>query len=318
MIVTRRLPLHHVLLDLAWPMAGVLGVTAAVLVSSEYLGRGFISITPAPLTILGAALSIFLGFRNNTVWDRYWEARTLWGRLINASRTLIRQLAQFLDGPSACPNGPTREGENEKDAHCCGECLVRALGHYQIVFAHALRCHLRDEEPWGELARYLSEEDQKRLRKMRNVPAGLLQIMGEQIRIARRRGWLSDLAAPAIDSTLTEITDVLGGCERIKNTPLPPIYTYLAHKLVLTYCLMLPFGLVKELGTSSLLVVSLIAIGFLTLDRISYLIETPFSLLPNDLPLMALSRTIEIDVLQLLGEHERAPEPVRPVNGVLL
>lgn len=370
MIVSRRVPLHRVLWELSWPLAGILAVTLVAWLGSTVMGTRFVSISVTPLTIIGAALSLFLAFRNNAVYDRYWEGRILWGRLVNASRTLTRQLVQFVDEPGGTAraeavvnehlartvmaasqqhtlNGTRLTEHLRSDGagqngvsvtnpdHTLGAAadyrpvgpqqdFVRNMVRRQIAYAYALRSHLREEEPWTDLERHLTPDEIAFLRRVRNVPAGILQIMGRQFWYARRRGWVSDLVAPAIDSTFTELTTIQGGCERIKNTPLPPIYTYLAHKLVLAYCFILPFGLVKELGILAFLVVSLIAIAFLTLDRISYLIETPFGLLPNDLPLSALARNIEIDLLQLSGEADRedrwgdVPPPMEPVDGVLL
>lgn len=316
MIVTTRYPLYRFLSGLMPAMSAVLGGNLLVWLASERLGSAFISVSSVPLTVIGATLSIFLGFRNNAVYERYWEARILWGRLVNASRTLIRQLAQFTDhsGSGNTEARPDRESGAEEGS----QAFIQEMANSQIAYVHALRCHLRDQEPWDELTRFLRPEEVERLRLFGNVPMGILQLMGERLCVARRRRWVSDLTSQTLDATLTEMTAVQGGCERIKNSPLPPVYTYFAHKFVLSYCFLLPFGLVKEIGLLSLPVVFLISLGFLTLDRVSYLIETPFGLLPDDLPLSAICNTIEGDILRLTGNPEHAPEALIPQNGIFL
>jgi len=163
----------------------------------------------------------------------------------------------------------------------------------------------------------LSEGELTALAPERNIPAALLHDMGLRVQRAWLRGWLHAVHVPALDASLTELTAIQGGCERIKSTPLPFCYTALIRRIVAVYCLALPFGIIDTVGLLTPLVVFLVAYAFFGLDAIGTEIENPFGTDDNDLPLSALSRLIEINLRQRLGEAD-LPEPLQPVNGLLL
>ena len=144
-----------------------------------------------------------------------------------------------------------------------------------------------------------------------------MQRIGELIHEAWQAGHIHEYHVPVLEESLTEMTGVQGGCERIKGTPIPYTYNVLIHRIVAVYCLAMPFGLLETAGVLTPVVVCLISYAFFGLDAIGDDVEQPFERDDNDLPLDAISRTIEINLLQLLGEQD-VPEPVRPINGVLL
>lgn len=304
MIVTGKVSIRSVLLDQRHQLSIVLISSLLAVGIYEVLGERWVSIQITPLTALGVALGVFLSLRNNVVYERYWEARTLWGRLVNVARTFPRQLAVFL-----------RPGEDKGER----EAFLREMAYRQIAFAQTLCAHLRgDADPGIGLEKWIPcPACLAQIRKGRNIPAALLHQMGERLHDAWRRGMVTDFHLPQLDESITEFTDILGGCERIRNTPLPPAYTYLSHKIVLFYCCLVPFGLVADIRFLTPPLTLAIAFAFLTLDRISDLIENPFSRGPNDLPLDALTRTIEIDTLERLNA-ENVPLPLEPVKGILL
>jgi putative membrane protein len=258
------------------------------------------------MTVAGVALGVLLAFRNNAGYDRYWEGRTLWGRLVNASRSLTRQFVTFFRTRTA-----SKEEQEEREE------FIRGMTYRVMAFSHALRHHLRKEDPFLELIVLLPPDEIARLQRVQNVPAALLMLMGEQLGEARERGWIDPILVASIDESLTELATIQGGCERIRNTPLPPVYTDIGHKIVLVFCGLLPFGLVGDLGPLMPPAVLVIAFAFLLLSRISLLLENPFGLRPNDLPLTSLSRVIEIDLRDALGEDE-VPKPLQPEAGILL
>lgn len=264
------------------------------------------SLTPLPFTLIGVALGIFLGFRNNESYDRFWEGRQLWGRMVNVCRSFTRQLLILVT---------PLEGDPLNESSCSA--YQREMVRRTIAYQHALRCHLRDEVPFPEIERFLDDAELTRLQSHMNKPLAVLQIMGEQIRWAWKAGWVHDLHYPVLEGSLTEMTSIQGGCERIKATPIPFTYTVLIHRLVGFYCLLLPFGIVEQVGILTPFVTLLISHAFFGLDAIGDEIEEPFGKHPNDLPLTAITRTIEINLLQLLGE-EQVPEPCRPDRGILL
>ncbi len=264
------------------------------------------SLTPVPFTLIGLAISIFLGFRNSAAYDRYWEGRKLWGRLVNTSRSFARQLLMLV--------GPPSDGIGDEGAvRGFQEDLIRHI----IAYDHALRHHLRGSDPFPDLQRFLTEQELNHLKSQVNVPIAILQDVGLRLRGAWKDGWISEFHLPVLEASLTDLTDIQGGCERIKNTPIPFAYTVLTHRIVAFYCLALPFGLVRTVGELTPIVVLMISYAFVGLDEIGDEVEDPFGTDPQHVPLSALCRTIEINLLQAIDERE-VPEMLQPQDGILL
>jgi len=260
----------------------------------------FLNLTTLPFTLIGLALSIFLGFRNNACYDRWWEARKLWGRLINTSRSSARQALTLIRG----------EGSDEV--------AIRWV-ELQIAYVHALRFRLRQqrEARIHELEPFTGEETLDELKSERNVPIGILHRMALLHRDAMDRGLLHAYHLPVLEGTLTTLTDIQGGCERIKNTPVPLSYTELTHRIVAIYVALLPLGIVTTTGELTPIVVAMVAFCFLGLDAVGTQIEDPFEEDPNDLPLHQISVMIENDLRQRIGATDLRPD-VKPVDGLLL
>lgn len=255
------------------------------------------------LSVIAAALGVLLGFRTNSAYGRWWEARQLWGRLVNNSRSLARQAVSF-----SAYGGGGRQSEADR--------FARTLVTSQIAYVHALRCALRNQRAWPDIGNFLDPETLAALQGEQNVPAALLQRMGQYAANAADAGLLTEWRLQRIDATLSDITDVQGGCERIKNTPLPRQYDHYPELFVKIYCLLLPTVLVQELGWLTPVVTGLVSFVLLVLNRIGKNLEDPFENQVYDTPMTALSRTIEINLLQALGE-EKLPPAIGPVKGVL-
>jgi len=306
MIVDGKLSIPRLFRDLSKPLMLLFVISSAIAFLYEKTHSHYLSISATPLTVIGVALSIFLAFRNNTVYSRWWEGRVLWGALINQSRTLARQLFTF-------PTAPIESEESGLD-EWRRAIILRHIGYIQI-----LRRALRSEEPLGEnvLVGLVSAEEIASYRVASNIPAAILHRQGEELHRAWRQGWLREYHLTALDETLREVTNAQGGCERIKNTPVPPVYTHLAYRLIITYCCFVPFGLIEDMRFLTPLITILIGFAFLVLDHISQLIEMPFSTDANDLPLTAMARTIEIDLRERIGATP-IPAPIAPKDGILL
>lgn len=278
----------------------LLAVGVAVVVTylhESYLkDSAILEIDMTPFSLTGLALGIFLGFRNNTSYDRFWEGRKLWGRVVNASRTLTRQLLTL-----------TRPAGAE---------FHRESVYRLIAYVHALRLHLRNSDDHGELSEFLSADELAALKGESNVPIAILQTMGERFRDVWDEGHVDAFHLPILEGSLTELAGVQGGCERIRATPIPFSYSVLLHRIVAVYCLTLPFGLVASTGVLTPFVVLLISYAFFGLDAVGEEIEDPFGLDPNDLPLDAITRMIEVNLRQRLGETE-LPDLLKPDRNVL-
>lgn len=265
------------------------------------IGDGLLDLHIAPFSLIGLALGIFLGFRNNAAYDRYWEGRKLWGSLVNTSRSFTRMSLNVITSQA------TAHPEPDPDAR---RRLQTELVHRTIAYVHSLRLHLRKHtDDLSELEPILGKEEVAEIGSQLNVPAAILQRTSARIREAREKGWLSEYHLPLFEEQLTSFTDIQGGCERIKNTPIPYAYTILIHRIVAVYCFGLPFGVVNTTLWATPIVVCLIAYAFFGLDAVGDEIEDPFGEEVNDLPLTQLSTMIEINLREALGESD-IPAPV--------
>lgn len=270
-----------------------------ITVVQHWSPSSFPSYGTAPFTLLGVALSLFLGFRNNASYQRWWEARGLWGQLVYDARSFTRQILSFID-----------------DNNETGRKAQRAMIHLTIAFTHAVRHRLRGTSPWQDVEPFVDTMHHSTMRQSKNLPDYLMRLMGKKLGDSRRQQLLSEHMVQNIDERLTSMTIVLAACERIYNTPLPFAYTLLVHRTTYLYCIMLPFGLVSSLGWVTPLICAVIAYTFFGLDALSEELEEPFGFEANQLPLTALSRTIEINLLEALGETDLPPD-IRPINSYL-
>ena len=292
-------------LSTTWPRIVFVTAFAAIVTwGKTELGTVNYSLTTTPFTLIGVAMAIFLGFRNNESYDRFWEGRTLWGRMVNVSRSFTRQTLTLVV--------PASDDDTEH-VDAIRHRIVRST----IAYVHAFRHHLRGTDPTEELTKYLTNEDHEEVTKHMNLPVAILQRIGNLIHEAWQAGHIHAYHVPVLEESLAEMTGVQGGCERIKGTPIPYTYNVLIHRIVAVYCLAMPFGLLETAGILTPVVVCLISYAFFGLDAIGDDVEQPFETDDNDLPLDAICRTIEINLLQLLGEQE-IPNPIQPIDGVLL
>jgi putative membrane protein len=259
-----------------------------------------VTLTTIPFTLIGLALAIFLGFRNTAAYDRYWEARKLLGELVLRSRNLARQCLHMIEAPPA----------GQPDLR---ERMVRR----SVAFCHALRVQLRGSRDTQAIEAMLSAEEWQAVASSRNRTNALMLRMGADLASCHRRGLIDSPLVAQIDETLSAMTSAAASCERISGTPLPFSYTLLLHRTAYIYCFLLPFGLVDTIGVMTPLVVGVVAYTFFGLDALGDEIEEPFGTEPNDLPLDAICRAIEIQQLEALGVTE-LPPPLEPVDYCLL
>jgi putative membrane protein len=276
---------------------GMVLLAVAVVLLEQHLPHTGIELGAIPLTLMGLTLAIFLGFRNTVAYERWWEARTLWGELLIVVRNLGRQTVTLPDGLA--------EPERER------------LVHRLIAFAHALRHHLRGTAPGDEVSRWLTPEEAAALVGRPNPPNLLLAMISQGYAQLHRERRLDPMLLANIDAQVTRLSYVLGGCERIQGTPIPFAYILLLHRTVYMYCLLLPFCLIGSVGWVTPLMVGVLSYTFFGLDALGDQIENPFDRLPNDLALDAMCRTVEIGLGELLGQRD-LPAPLQPVDGVLL
>ncbi|WP_070988228.1 bestrophin family protein [Halofilum ochraceum] len=248
----------------------------------------------APFAVFGISLSIFLGFRNNAAYDRWWEARREWGTLVAEVRSLARATATFI-----APDAPER----------------RRLLHLAVVFAHSLRGSLRDEDVTADTQPWRDPCDAIVYSRYRVPAASVLRTMGEDLYRMRVRDVLDLTGARVLDERLAAFASVQASCERISNTPLPFAYALLVHRTAYVYCFLLPFAIVSTVGWCTPLFTAIVAYTFFGLDALSEELEEPFGHADNDLALNALCRTIEIEVAEATGKTP--PQALRAEEFVL-
>jgi putative membrane protein len=253
-------------------------------------------LTTIPFTLISLALGVFLGFRNNTAYERFWEARKLWGGLVNVARSFARTVLTLIE-VSATPNSKA----SDEEVHS----LRRELIYRMVAYVHSLRMHLRNElSDVASLEPFLPASEIEQLAVQRNVPNFIVLRLAERLAHARRLGVMRERDVLVFEPLLNEITNLQGGCERIRATPMPWSYTVLIHSIVAVYCFALPFGIVETVEHYTPVVSVLIAYAFLGLDAVGDEIEEPFGLDYNDLPLNSLARTVEVNLRQMLGEAD--------------
>ena len=248
-----------------------------------------IPLNPAPFTLFGIALALFLGFRNNASYDRFWEARKLWGALLNDTRSLARQALTL-------PGYPGEAVETQE------------FINYLISFVYSLKHQLRKSDALPDLLERLPEGLAFRINSAEFQPVMLMKEMALWIKKAKNDGQIDTIIQVAFDENLGKLSDIVGGCERIASTPIPYTYRVLLHRTVYIYCFLLPFGFVDSLEWFMPLIITFIAYTFVALEAIADEIEEPFGLESNDLALDAMSLMIERTLLEMAGK----PLPQKP------
>ena len=243
----------------------------------DTLTRWNLRLNPAPFTLFGIALAIFLGFRNSASYERFWEGRKLWGALVNTTRSLARQAHTLVNQPSY----PTP--------------FINCL----IALPYTLKHQLRNTDATSDIDRLLPAGLAARAKAARWKPVFLLKVMGYWIQSVRQSGHIDSIQQQSFDHLLNQLSDIVGGCERIENTPLPYSYSVTLHRIVYIYCFLLPLGLVESLGWVTPLIVVFIAYTYVALEAIAEELEKPFGMDPNDLALDTMCRTIENSLLEL-------------------
>lgn len=245
-----------------------------------------IKLTLAPFSLLGISIAVFLGFRNSVCFGRFIEARMFWGNLLIACRTLQR-LALAIS-PADAPR-------------------VMSL---LLAFSYSLKHQLRHSDAHEDLRRYLGDEADEVLK--RRSPTNFIELqLSQWLAEQRRRGNLSDILYMHMDSNINQLSQVLGGCERLASMPVPFAYGLLLHRTVYLFCTLLPFALVPDLHYMTPLVSVFIAYTFLSLDTLAEELEMPFGLANNHLPLDAMCINIEINLREMNLEEE-LPDTPRP------
>lgn len=335
MLTIRRFPLWRGLLA-NWRSILVLGVYNSTLLclSHVWWDLRWLSLPTLPVTLLGTAVSFYLGFKGNAAYGRLWEARKIWGGIVNTSRTWGIHVTGMVRSEQ-----PDLNPQQLEDLH-------KKLLYRQVAWLGALRTQLRRPKPWEhikplndrfremrgtldqspdklreQVAPFVNAEELEWLMARKNQATQILKLQSDTLRELCQNQNIDDFRHMELAKLLETMFTLQGKCERIKNFPLPRQYATANHWFVLIFVTMVPLALMGAFTTSDAhlswwCIPMSMVVGwvFITWDQIVDYSENPFEGLFVDIPIDALSRTIEIDLREMLGEKE-LPPPTKPTFG---
>jgi putative membrane protein len=299
-------------------------------------GLYFVALPWQPVAILGTALAFVVGFKNNASYGRIWEARQIYGSIINDSRSFAYTLRDALGGKRSA--------------------TVKAMFYRHFAWLTALRFQLREPRSWENMQRssnqeflagrysipergsrldealreYLPEDELRYILSKKNRATQLVALQSETLAGLKREGFINDFQWTALQQNIIRFTDGQGKAERIKNFPYPRNFASITTYLLFIFIVLLPFGLLREysqLGNGTFLqgytiwfnipFSAIAAWAFHVLDTIGESAVNPFEGSANDVPITQISRTIEIDMRDMLDEPV-LPEPIVPQHNIVL
>ena len=259
----------------------------------EYYGHHHITISFSISAVMGTAIAILLGFRTSAAYERWWEARKIWGGIVNDSRTLIRQANGFIDS-----------GEQKVED-------VRKMAKYQIAFNYALSTSLRKLPLSREVEKNLSGVDYSTIHNQLNIPNAILKLMEDNLATIFKQGNINAYHFGIMDQTLKDICDHMGKCERIKSTVFPVHYGFFIRLSIIIFALLLPLEIVEFLGVLTIPVTFVTIIFISVIESIANYLQDPFENRAADIGMTTICRTIEINLLQMT-EETNVPNTLAP------
>jgi len=290
MLVDKRVPLRYLFNLIKYEMLIVFLIGLVIHFSTDKI---YDYLPEMPLTIaafLGTAISVLLSFKMSQSYDRWWEARKIWGAIVNDSRSLVLQLQAFL------------KNKNEESS-------IKSIAYRQIAWCYSLGQSLRGLSPLENCNTYLNDKEIKKLESFKNKPLGILQLNVKEISKLRQEDKLSDFENIQINNTCVRLADSMGAAERINSTIFPTPYRMFLHFTIYLFIIILSIALKRVTLLFEMPLLMLISLVFFMLEKTAYHLQDPFMNRPSDTSVTAIARTIEINIRQLLDE-ENVPDPI--------
>ncbi|GAB3926178.1 bestrophin family protein [Mucilaginibacter myungsuensis] len=287
MLLKKNIPVNYVVGKIKGELILVAAYGIIIALFHQFFPSLRISIPIAVPAILATIISLLLAFRSNQAYDRWWEARGIWGAIVNDSRSLAREMTTFL-------------GMNDGSEEI--ETFKKRFLNRQIAWCYSLSQSLRGQNAYIRSIDFLVDEEVKFTRRFSNMPNALLKLHGMDLRLAHRNGWLNDYQQVQIDGTINRLCDAMGKCERIKNTVFPVTYSLYIHFCLYLFIALLPFGLIEYFGMFEVPLIIAIAAAFLLVEKMAIHLQDPFENKPTDTPTTAISQTIERDLKQMMND----------------
>ncbi|MEJ6582610.1 MAG: bestrophin family ion channel [Crocinitomicaceae bacterium] len=322
---------YSFLMTLNWSKKSfILGILYALIIQGAfYLLHFKFSLPWQPISIIGIAVAFYLGFKNNSSYDRTWEARKIWGGIVNNSRSFGVSVDSFL------------QGENQEE-------IKKELIYRHIAWLTALRYQLRLSRPWehsenrlntiysptvcekyiselnGKLVPYLNESETERVMSKTNVAAQIMAIQAKRLQELKDLNYFEDFRHMEFHTLTKGFYDDQGAAERIKNFPFPRQYASTALWLTLVFAAFVPLGLLDVFGTYDSWIYwlspffsGLIIWVFFLMEKIGDYSENPFEGTYNDVPITSIAIGIEIDLREMINDSN-IPDPIKDTNGFLM
>ncbi|MDH3711734.1 MAG: hypothetical protein OER04_17720 [Cyclobacteriaceae bacterium] len=351
MLTKSRYSVKDMVLWTRWEIITFTLSTAIITVLYDLLGYTFLNVPWTPVALIGTAVAFMIGFQNNSAYGRIWEARKIWGGIVNSSRSWGMKTKDMITNEYAGNPLP-----DEELIH-----IRKTLVYRHIAWLTALRHAMREPRKWEEFEKahtnrewasimhipervfsleddlipYLSTREWEYVLSKKNKSAALLYLQSRHLKELKEKGILWEFSFLELENLLEELFTLQGKSERIKNFPYPRQYATLSYSFVRIFLVLLPFGIVPEfarIGQNLIESFPLIGSGFIwlavpfcaavswvfhTMERIGRVGENPFEGSANDVPISTISRGIEIDLRQLLDEdHESIPQQFPEVLNV--
>jgi ion channel-forming bestrophin family protein len=291
MLIENRLPFRYIFGTIKYEMliVFILGIIIHLLTEQFYYYLPDMPLTIA--TFLGTAISVLLSFKMSQSYDRWWEARKIWGAIVNDSRSYVLQMQAFLTDAQLVPQ-------------------IKTMAYRQIAWNYVLGRSLRGLEPLEGCENLLTEEDIKDLKHHNNKALGILQQNVHQISDLHKKGYISDFMHVQFNNIFIRFSDNMGMAERINNTVFPTTYRLYLHLTIYLFVVILSIGLKGVLVYYEIPLLMLLSMLFFLLEKTAYHLQDPFRNRPSDTNVTTIARSIEINLRQLLGEED-VPKPIQ-------
>lgn len=287
MLLKKKIPMKYVLGKIKLELFLVILYAIIFEVFNTYYDNEAINIPIAIPTIVGTIISLLLAFKSNQAYDRWWEARIVWGAIVNDSRTLMRQVITFYKDPDF-----SVEANDFKEN----------FAKRQVAWCYSLSQSLREKDPYKPIKKILNENDFQYVKKHKHVPNAILMLQSKDLKKAYENDKINTYQQVEIDNTLTRLCDYMGKCERIKNTIFPTTYSMYMRFTLCLFIILLPFSLTDLLGWLQIPLVTTIGAAFFLIEKMAIHLQDPFENKPTDTPMTTICGTIEKNLMQMINE----------------
>lgn len=291
MLIRKRIPVRYVLNEIKWEILFVSIISSTVI----FIAHQFKDFLPEmPLTVpafIGTAISVLLSFNLNQSYERWWEARIIWGAIVNNSRSLVLQLQSLV-----------ADGNDHVTAR---------MAYRQMAWCYSLGQSLRGLEPLDNIGQFLSLEDMEAITKHDNKPLAIAQLQTQDLKALANEGQIDPFVRVQLDTTMVQLVAEAGKAERINSTVFPVTYRIFLHFIIYLFIATLSIALDHAPAAFVIPLLLIVASAFFLLENTATHMQDPFENMPTDTAVTAIATTIEINIKNLLDDSN-VPAKAQP------